>query len=54
MAARPGRVREVIPVDLAYPRGAEVKTSPEFIKIRARIEGVVREEFKKQHNGTRS
>ena len=47
MAARPGRIREVIPIDLPYPRDAATKTSPEFIKIRAGIEKVVREEFQK-------
>ena len=47
MASRPGRIREVIPIDLPYPRDAATKTSPEFIKIRAVIEKVVREEFQK-------
>jgi NitT/TauT family transport system ATP-binding protein len=47
MAARPGRIRDVIPIDLPYPRDAATKTSPEFIKIRAGIEKVVREEFQK-------
>jgi NitT/TauT family transport system ATP-binding protein len=47
MAARPGRIREIIPIDLPYPRDAATKTAPEFIKIRARIEKVVREEFQK-------
>ncbi len=47
MAARPGRIREVIAIDLPYPRDAATKTSPEFIKIRAGIEKVVREEFQK-------
>jgi NitT/TauT family transport system ATP-binding protein len=47
MAARPGRIRDIIPIDLPYPRDAATKTSPEFIKIRAGIEKVVREEFQK-------
>jgi NitT/TauT family transport system ATP-binding protein len=47
MTAQPGRIREVIPIDLPYPRDAATKTSSEFIKIRARIEKVVREEFQK-------
>jgi sulfonate transport system ATP-binding protein len=47
MASRPGRIREIIPIDLPYPRDAATKTSPDFIKIRARIEKVVREEFQK-------
>jgi len=50
MAARPGRIRDVIPIDLSYPRDAATKTSPEFIKIRAGIEKVVREEFQKLHS----
>jgi len=50
MAARPGRIRDVIPIDLPYPRDAATKTSPEFIKIRAGIEKVVREEFQKLHS----
>ncbi|MEW6667690.1 MAG: ABC transporter ATP-binding protein [Thermodesulfobacteriota bacterium] len=52
MATRPGRIREIIPIDLPYPRGAGTKTSPEFIRIRARIEKVVREEFQKQREMT--
>ncbi|MFZ7128085.1 MAG: ABC transporter ATP-binding protein [Desulfobacterales bacterium] len=48
MAARPGRIREIIPVEIPYPRLSEIKTTAEFIRIRARIEGVVREEFRKQ------
>jgi NitT/TauT family transport system ATP-binding protein len=48
MATRPGRIREIIPIHLPYPRGAGTKTSPEFIEIRAGIEKVVREEFQKQ------
>jgi len=48
MAARPGRIREIIPIQLPYPRVAATKTSPEFIAIRASIEKVVREEFQKQ------
>jgi NitT/TauT family transport system ATP-binding protein len=47
MAARPGRIRDVIPIDVPYPRDAATKTSLEFIKIRAGIEKVVREEFQK-------
>jgi NitT/TauT family transport system ATP-binding protein len=48
MAARPGRIREIIPIHLPYPRGAGTKISPEFIAIRASIEKLVREEFQKQ------
>jgi NitT/TauT family transport system ATP-binding protein len=48
MASKPGRIREVIPIDIPYPRKASVKTAPEFVKIRAEIDKVVREEFQKQ------
>ncbi|MEW6263213.1 MAG: ABC transporter ATP-binding protein [Thermodesulfobacteriota bacterium] len=51
MATRPGRVREVLPVDLPYPRQAEIKTTPEFIKVRAVIDRIVREEFLKRQQG---
>jgi NitT/TauT family transport system ATP-binding protein len=52
MAANPGRVREIIPVDIPYPRNAAVKTTPGFIEIRAHVDKVVREEFRKQRNET--
>lgn len=48
MASKPGRVREVIPINIPYPRKASIKTAPEFVKIRAEIDKVVREEFLKQ------
>jgi NitT/TauT family transport system ATP-binding protein len=37
MAARPGRLYEVIPVDLPYPRTEEIRLSPEFAAIRNRV-----------------
>ncbi|MEU1747395.1 ABC transporter ATP-binding protein [Micromonospora arida] len=37
MAARPGRVHEVIDVDLPYPRTEAVRLSPEFSRIRNRV-----------------
>ncbi len=37
MAARPGRVQEVIDVDLPYPRTEAVRLSPEFTRIRNRV-----------------
>ena len=50
MAANPGRIREIIPVELSYPRNAETKNTPEFIKLRAYIDKVVRQEFQKQRD----
>ncbi|MBN9245316.1 MAG: ABC transporter ATP-binding protein [Mesorhizobium sp.] len=37
MAARPGRLKEIIPVDLPYPRTEEIRLSPEFTAIRNRV-----------------
>ena len=51
MAAQPGRIRQIIPVDLPYPRDADTKNTPEFIKLRAQIDKVVRQEFQKQRIG---
>ena len=41
MAANPGRIREIIPVNIPYPRDANVKTTPGFIEIRAHVDKVV-------------
>jgi len=48
MSTHPGRIREIIPVEIPYPRSNAIKTDPGFVKIRAQIDKVVREEFKKQ------
>lgn len=37
MAARPGRIHEVIDVDLPYPRTADLRLSPEFTELRNRV-----------------
>jgi NitT/TauT family transport system ATP-binding protein len=37
MAARPGRLHEIIPVDLPYPRTEDVRLSLEFAEIRNRV-----------------
>ncbi|GLJ60698.1 ABC transporter ATP-binding protein [Microbacterium barkeri] len=37
MAARPGRIYDVIDVDLPYPRTEEVRLSPEFRDLRNRV-----------------
>jgi NitT/TauT family transport system ATP-binding protein len=34
MAARPGRLHRIIPVDLPYPRTEDIRLSPEFSSIR--------------------
>lgn len=37
MAARPGRIHEIVDVDLPYPRTEEVRLSPEFTALRNRV-----------------
>ncbi|KQZ14155.1 MULTISPECIES: ABC transporter ATP-binding protein [unclassified Mesorhizobium] len=37
MAARPGRLHKIIPVDLPYPRTEEMRLSPEFAAIRNQV-----------------
>ncbi|NDO88236.1 ABC transporter ATP-binding protein [Cellulosimicrobium composti] len=41
MAARPGRIHEIVPVDLPYPRTEDVRLSPEFAEIRNRVRHAV-------------
>jgi len=44
MTARPGRIRDLIPVKLPRPRPAEVLATPEFMALKARVLAQVREE----------
>ncbi|ABR59979.1 ATP-binding cassette domain-containing protein [Sinorhizobium medicae] len=37
MAARPGRLHKIIPVNLPYPRTEEMRLSPEFAEIRNQV-----------------
>mgnify|MGYP001324438124 CR=1 FL=1 len=37
MAAKPGRLQEIIPVDLPYPRTEAIRLSPEFAAIRNEV-----------------
>ena len=37
MAARPGRLQEIIEVDLPFPRNEDIRLSPEFTEIRNRV-----------------
>ncbi|MEU6791987.1 ABC transporter ATP-binding protein [Nonomuraea wenchangensis] len=37
MAARPGRVQQIVEVDLPYPRTEEMRLSPEFARIRNEV-----------------
>lgn len=44
MTARPGRIKAVLEVHLARPRDYQVKTSPEFLRIKTEISRLIREE----------
>ncbi|EAQ02567.1 taurine ABC transporter, ATP-binding protein [Pseudooceanicola batsensis HTCC2597] len=37
LAARPGRLQEIVEVDLPFPRNDDVRLSPEFTEIRNRV-----------------
>ena len=45
MSAGPGRIREVVDVDLPYPRNQETKLTPEFNEIKNRIWNKVYKEY---------
>ncbi len=44
MTARPGQIRDLMPVKLTRPRPAEVIATPEFMSLKARVLAQVREE----------
>ncbi len=37
MASRPGRIRDVVEIDLPYPRTADTRLTPEFVALRERV-----------------
>lgn len=45
MSARPGRVKEIVPVNIPYPRTQETKMSKEFLDLKVYIWGQVYREF---------
>ncbi len=47
MAGHPGRVREIVPVDLPRPRRYALQAAPEFIRLRDHVTRLVREEAAK-------
>jgi len=49
MSAQPGRIKEIIEIDLPYPRKMEDRTLPEFREYEKKIQSLVREEFFKIH-----
>ena len=51
MAAQPGRVREIIAVDLPRPRSAATRNDPRLAKLRHDIGTLIREESRRHFNG---
>jgi ABC-type nitrate/sulfonate/bicarbonate transport system ATPase subunit len=47
MAGHPGRVREIVPVDLPRPRRYGLQATPEFVRLRDHVTRVVRDEAAK-------
>ena len=44
MTARPGRIKEMVEIDIPRPRSVEVLTEPKFIALKRRIMGLIHEE----------
>jgi ABC-type nitrate/sulfonate/bicarbonate transport system ATPase subunit len=44
MTARPGRIKQMVPIDIPRPRSVEVLTSPEFIVLKRRIMALIHDE----------
>ena len=47
MTARPGRIREEIPIPLARPRSMDLLTSPEFVALKRRVMNLIRDEARR-------
>lgn len=45
MSARPGRIKEIVDIDIPYPRTQETKMSPEFLELKNHIWGQVYQEY---------
>ena len=45
MSARPGRIKEIVDVDIPYPRTQETKMAPEFLDLKNHIWGQVYQEY---------
>ena len=45
MSARPGRIREIIDIDIPYPRNQETKMTPRFIELKNYIWNMVYKEY---------
>ena len=47
MSARPGRIKLDLPIPLPFPRAYTVKTTPEFVTLKARLTEEIREEVRR-------
>ena len=45
MSARPGRIREVVKIDIPYPRGQETKMTKAFMELKNHIWSIVYQEY---------
>ncbi len=45
MSARPGRIKDIIDIDIPYPRTQETKMSPEFLKLKNEVWSQVYQEY---------
>jgi NitT/TauT family transport system ATP-binding protein len=48
MSGRPGRVKEIIPVNLVRPRSLEIKDDPDFVRLRRHIWDLLQKEVQLQ------
>lgn len=51
MSGRPGRVKEMIPVNLVRPRGLAIKDDPDFVRMRRHIWDLLEKEVQQQVGG---
>ena len=49
MSARPGRVKDIVDIDIPYPRDQATKMSPRFLELKNDIWGQVYEEYLEVH-----
>lgn len=45
MSARPGRIKDIVPINIPYPRTQETKMTPEFLELKNHIWGQVYQEY---------
>ena len=45
MSARPGRIKEIVDIDIPYPRTQETRMDPRFIELKTHIWSQVYQEY---------